>query len=45
MLVNGHNVRTIDLLDLGLWDDPLADPETAVGASVWLPIGPWAKGV
>ncbi|KAG8833203.1 hypothetical protein FRC17_011151 [Serendipita sp. 399] len=28
-------------LDEGLWDHPLCDPETAVAASLFLPIGPW----
>jgi hypothetical protein len=32
------------LLDRGLWDHPLCDPETAVGGSVILPIGGWAAG-
>jgi hypothetical protein len=32
-----------DLYDLGLWDHPLCDPDTARSGGVDLPIGPWAK--
>lgn len=32
------------LLDRGLWDHSMCDPETAVSGSVILPIGPWATG-
>ncbi|PVF94114.1 S-adenosyl-L-methionine-dependent methyltransferase [Serendipita vermifera] len=34
-------VRARDVLDLGLWDHPLCDPETAGGGSLCIPIGPW----
>jgi hypothetical protein len=33
-----------ELIDRGLWDHPLLDPDTAVGGFVILPIGPWATG-
>lgn len=32
------------LLDRGLWNHPMCDPETAVGGSITLPIGSWATG-
>lgn len=36
--------RTAELVDLGLWNRPLCDPETAASGSVYLPNGPWATG-
>ncbi|PVF94115.1 S-adenosyl-L-methionine-dependent methyltransferase [Serendipita vermifera] len=36
--------RSSELIDLGLWDYPLMDPETARAGGLYLPIGPWAKG-
>ncbi|PVG04486.1 S-adenosyl-L-methionine-dependent methyltransferase [Serendipita vermifera] len=33
-----------EALDAGLWTSPLIDPETCKNASLYLPIGPWAKG-
>jgi hypothetical protein len=36
--------RASQLMDEGLWDQELCDPETAVSGSVYLPIGPWAQG-
>lgn len=32
------------LLDRGLWEHALIDPETAVGGGVILPIGSWVTG-
>jgi hypothetical protein len=32
------------LLDRGLWDHALCDPETAVSGSLCLPLGPWKSG-
>lgn len=29
-------------MDLGLWNDPGFDPDTATSGSLYLPIGPWA---
>ncbi len=34
--------KSAELIDLGLWNYPLMDPDTAVGGNVYLPIGPWA---
>ncbi|PVF93103.1 hypothetical protein CPB86DRAFT_790500 [Serendipita vermifera] len=34
-------VRSRDVFDLGLWDHPLCDPETAGGGSITIPVGPW----
>lgn len=34
--------RSAELVDLGLWNDPKSDPETAASGSLYLPIGPWA---
>lgn len=36
--------RTDEVDDLGLWDAPLCDPETACSGGVDLPIGPWPQG-
>ncbi|CCA71910.1 hypothetical protein PIIN_05845 [Serendipita indica DSM 11827] len=30
------------MLSLGLWDDPLLDPETCGAGDLFMPIGPWA---
>ncbi|KIM25817.1 hypothetical protein M408DRAFT_204621 [Serendipita vermifera MAFF 305830] len=36
--------RTDEVNDLGLWDAPLCDPETACSGGIDLPIGPWPRG-
>jgi hypothetical protein len=42
----GSNItRSGELIDMGLWDYPLMDPETARSGGVYLPIGPWPKGM
>ncbi|CAG8654561.1 12761_t:CDS:2, partial [Acaulospora colombiana] len=33
-------VKACDVIDLGLWDHPLCDPETAGGGSLYIPIDP-----
>ncbi|PVF94113.1 hypothetical protein CPB86DRAFT_64242 [Serendipita vermifera] len=33
------------LIDLGLWNHPLCDPNTAGAASIYLPLGPWDTGM
>ncbi|KIM25818.1 hypothetical protein M408DRAFT_330998 [Serendipita vermifera MAFF 305830] len=36
--------RADEVDDLGLWDAPLCDPETACSGGIDLPIGPWPQG-
>jgi SAM-dependent methyltransferase len=36
--------RSSELIDLGLWNYPLMDSETARAGGLYLPIGPWARG-
>ncbi|PVF94108.1 hypothetical protein CPB86DRAFT_713818 [Serendipita vermifera] len=36
-------MRSSELFDLGFWDYPLMDPETARSGGLYLPIGPWPK--
>ncbi|PVF91453.1 S-adenosyl-L-methionine-dependent methyltransferase [Serendipita vermifera] len=36
-MVHGHK-----LMDSGLWNHPLCDPDTAGAASFYMPLGPWA---
>jgi hypothetical protein len=36
--------RSSHMTELGLWDYPLMDPETAQAGGAYLPLGPWAKG-
>ncbi|PVF94107.1 S-adenosyl-L-methionine-dependent methyltransferase [Serendipita vermifera] len=35
--------RSGELIDLGLWNYPLMDPDTARSGGLYLPIGSWAK--
>jgi hypothetical protein len=44
MMAGSCMARTSELFDLGLWDYPLIDPETARAGGLYLPIGPWPKG-
>lgn len=36
--------RAAELIDLGFWNHPLVDPDTAMGGNLFLPLGPWPKG-
>jgi SAM-dependent methyltransferase len=36
--------RAGELIDWGLWDYPLIDPDTCRSGGFYLPIGPWARG-
>ncbi|CAG8680879.1 6159_t:CDS:2, partial [Acaulospora colombiana] len=43
---NGADMtRYCELVDLGLWDYPSIDPETARAGGIYLPVGPWAKDI
>lgn len=35
--------RGVEMIDMGLWDQPMCDPETAGACSIYIPIGPWPK--
>ncbi|CAG7847886.1 SubName: Full=Uncharacterized protein {ECO:0000313/EMBL:CCA74809.1} [Serendipita indica DSM 11827] len=40
----GSDVASMEsMLDAGLWQDPVMDPESCKTASLFLPIGPWAS--
>jgi hypothetical protein len=42
--LRGSDVHAMEsILDAGLWDEPLLDPETCKTASLYLPVGPWAS--
>lgn len=43
-LAGANHPRAGLLIDLGLWNQPTCDPETAAGGEYFMPIGPWAKG-
>lgn len=34
--------RGFDVVDIGFWNEPLLDPDTAVSGSIYMPVGPWA---
>lgn len=41
-ILSGSDVNGAgELIDRGLWDQPLLDPDTAVSGSIYLPVGPW----
>lgn len=44
MIAGVHAERARELIDLGFWDHPTCDPDTAFGGSLFLPIGPWPTG-
>jgi hypothetical protein len=35
----------VGIIDRGLWEHTLCDPETAGAASLYVPLGPWATGI
>lgn len=43
-LAGANPRRAALLIDLGLWNHPHIDPETAAGGEYFMPIGPWPKG-
>lgn len=43
VLAGSDRIRSIELTERGLWEQPLLDPETAISGGVYLPIGPWAR--
>ncbi|PVF94109.1 hypothetical protein CPB86DRAFT_876622 [Serendipita vermifera] len=44
-VINGADKdRYSESVDLGLWNYPFIDPETARAGGIYLPLGPWAKG-
>lgn len=41
-MAGSNHERASEMIDLGLWSHDLCDPETAIGGSLYVPIGPWA---
>lgn len=42
-MAGSDRMRGIELMERGLWEQPLLDPETAISGGVYIPIGPWGR--